>query len=294
MRLITFFKDGVLFPGVMHRNSIYKLGSLLSQEIRDFPSFLAESPEGLKTVRKALEGGLASGPLADREAIRPDEVCIKPPIPRPGKIVCIGQNYMGHLDEQSLKPHSFPVIFAKWPSCTLAQGEPIVLPRSSKKVDIEAELAVVIAKKAKDVPKESAFEYVLGYSILNDVSARDVQFSESQWVRGKSFDTFAPFGPWIVTADDIPDPSGLRVRSWINDFAMQDALTSDMVFGVPEIISYLSSCFTLEPGDVIATGTPAGVGHFRTPPVYLKPQDTVRIEIERIGVLENPVRSWIN
>jgi acylpyruvate hydrolase len=291
MRLITFLKDEALLPGIMYHNAIYKLSSLLSQEIRDFPGFLAEFPDAIEIARKALEGDLASGALAGQPCFEPNEVRIKPPIPRPGKIVCIGQNYRSHLNEQSLKPHTFPVVFAKWPSCTLAQGEPILLPRSSKKVDIEAELAVVIGKKAKDVPKEKALEYVLGYSILNDVSARDVQFSESQWVRGKSFDTFAPFGPWIVTADEIPDPSGLRIRSWINDFAMQDALTSDMVFGVPEVISYLSSCFTLEPGDVIATGTPGGVGHFRNPPVYLKTGDTVRIEIERIGILENPVNT---
>jgi len=158
-------------------------------------------------------------------------------------------------------------------------------------VDIEAELAVVIAKKAKNVPKERALEYVFGYSILNDVSARDVQYAETQWVRGKSFDTFAPFGPWIVTADEIPDPSRLGIRSWINNTLMQEASTADMVFGVPEIVSYLSECFTLEPGDVIATGTPGGVGHFRNPPVYLKPGDRIRIEIERIGTLENPVRS---
>jgi 2-keto-4-pentenoate hydratase/2-oxohepta-3-ene-1,7-dioic acid hydratase in catechol pathway len=149
----------------------------------------------------------------------------------------------------------------------------------------------VIAKKAKNVPKERALEYVFGYSILNDVSARDVQYAETQWVRGKSFDTFAPFGPWIVTADEIPDPSGLGIRSWINNTLMQEASTADMVFGVPEIVSYLSECFTLEPGDVIATGTPGGVGHFRNPPVYLKPGDRIRIEIERIGTLENPVRS---
>lgn len=292
MRLITLLKDGVPFPGVVVEGvATYPISTLLSREVRDFPSFLAEFPDGLKEARRVLEGSLLSGSLKSQTGMSLQDTRLEPPIPRPPKMVCIGQNYRGHLDEQSLKPHAFPVVFAKWPSCTLADGDPIVLPRASKKVDIEAELAVVIGKKAKNVPKEKALEYVLGYSILNDVSARDVQFSESQWVRGKSFDTFAPFGPWIVTADEIPDPSGLRIRSWINDFIMQDALTSDMVFSVPEIISYLSSCFTLEPGDVIATGTPGGVGHFRNPPLYLKSGDRVRIEIERIGTLENPVLS---
>lgn len=291
MQFVMAAKEGRLRPGILLSSRVVFLSDLLREEILDLPKFLSETPDAIKKTLEALGNTHTLSPRNEAESSRLEETRLYPPVLRPGKIVCIGQNYKGHLAEQSLKPHKFPVIFAKWPSCIIGQNEAVVLPKASKKVDIEAELAVVIAKKAKNVPKERALEYVFGYSILNDVSARDVQHAETQWVRGKSFDTFAPFGPWIVTADEIPDPSGLGIRSWINDTLMQEASTADMAFGVPEIIAYLSECFTLEPGDVIATGTPGGVGHFRNPPVYLKPGDRIRIEIERIGTLENPVRS---
>ena len=291
MRIIMAAKDGRLRPGILLSSNVVFLSDLLKEEVLDLPKYLSKTPDAMQKIMEAINKFHDQSLLEEGGTLRLQGAELPPPILRPGKIVCIGQNYKGHLAEQSLKPHKFPVIFAKWPTCLVGQIGSIVLPKESKNVDIEAELAVVIGKKAKNVPKENAMDHVFGFSILNDVSARDIQFAESQWVRGKSFDTFAPFGPWIVTADEIPDPGALGIRSWINDTLMQDASTADMVFGVSEIVSYLSKCFTLEPGDIIATGTPGGVGHFRNPPVYLKPGDRVRIAIERIGTLENSVRS---
>lgn len=291
MRIIMAAKDGRLRPGILLSSNVVFLSDLLKEEVLDLPKYLSKTPDAMQKIMEAINKFHDQRLLEEGGTLRLEGAELPPPILRPGKIVCIGQNYKGHLAEQSLKPHKFPVIFAKWPSCLIGQIGSIVLPKESKNVDIEAELAVVIGKKAKNVSKENAMDHVFGFSILNDVSARDIQFAESQWVRGKSFDTFAPFGPWIVTADEIPDPGALGIRSWINDTLMQDASTADMVFGVSEIVSYLSKCFTLEPGDIIATGTPGGVGHFRNPPVYLKPGDRVRIAIERIGTLENSVRS---
>lgn len=291
MRIIMAAKDGRLRPGILLSSNVVFLSDLLKEEVLDLPKYLSKTPDAMQKIMEAINKFHDQRLLEEGGTLRLEGAELPPPILRPGKIVCIGQNYKGHLAEQSLKPHKFPVIFAKWPSCLIGQIGSIVLPKESKNVDIEAELAVVIGKKAKNVSKENAMDHVFGFSILNDVSARDIQFAESQWVRGKSFDTFAPFGPWIVTADEIPDPGALGIRSWINDTLMQDASTADMVFGVSEIVSYLSKCFTLEPGDIIATGTPGGVGHFRNPPVYLKPGDRVRIAIERIGILENSVRS---
>jgi 2-keto-4-pentenoate hydratase/2-oxohepta-3-ene-1,7-dioic acid hydratase in catechol pathway len=168
-------------------------------------------------------------------------------------------------------------------------GEPIVLPPNSTKVDYEAEFAVVIGKRGKGIPEEKVFEHIAGYTILNDVSARDLQIGDGQWFRGKSCDTFGPIGPWIVTTDEIPDPQALRIFLELNGRIMQDANTNDLIFKIPYLISYLSQSMTLEVGDLFSTGTPGGVGHHRKPSIYLKPGDTVSVTVERIGTLTNPV-----
>ena len=211
------------------------------------------------------------------------------PVPRPGKIVCVGLNYRDHAEESGLAVPKTPVIFSKFSSCVVAPGEPVVVPTTSERVDYEAELAVVVGRHAKHVSADRAYDYVLGYTAFNDVTARDFQFGDGQWQRGKSCDTFAPMGQTIVTTDEIPDPHTLRITMKVNGTVMQDSNTNQLIFRVPELIEFISKSITLEPGDVIATGTPAGVGFARKPPVFLKPGDTMDVEIERIGGLGNPI-----
>ena len=210
------------------------------------------------------------------------------PIERPGKIVCVGLNYRDHAEEQGVELPSEPLLFAKWPTSLIGPGEAIVIPPLVTKCDYEAELGVVIGARVKSVSKENAFEAVRGYLCANDVSARDLQFSDGQWTRGKSPDTFCPVGP-LVPRDEIPDPHALKIRAIVSGEVLQDSTTANLIFGVDEVISYVTQTMTLEPGDLILTGTPAGVGVFRDPQRLLQPGDEVTIEIERIGSLTNPV-----
>ena len=211
------------------------------------------------------------------------------PVPRPGKLICIGLNYRDHAAESNMAIPKQPIVFSKFSTAVIAPGEPVVLPATSTQVDYEAELAVVIGRRAKDVTREHALDYVLGYTCFNDVSARDFQFADGQWQRGKSCDTFAPMGPTIVTADEVPDPHKLSIKLVLNGQAMQDSNTDQFIFGIPELIEFLSQTITLEPGDVIATGTPPGVGYARKPPVFLKPGDNMEVVIESVGTLNSPV-----
>lgn len=212
------------------------------------------------------------------------------PIDRPAKIVCVGLNYSDHAEEQGTDPPAAPLLFAKWPNTLIGPGEAIVLPPESSQVDYEAELGVVIGRTARHVDEADALAYVRGYLCLNDVSARDLQFADGQWTRGKSPDTFCPVGPELVPAERVPDPQALSIRCVLNGETMQDSSTAKMIFSVAEIIAYVSRTVTLEPGDLIATGTPAGVGVFRDPKVLLKDGDEVTVEIEGLGALTNPVR----
>jgi len=211
------------------------------------------------------------------------------PVPRPGKLICIGLNYRDHAAESNMPIPERPIVFSKFSTAVIAPGEPVVLPDSSAQVDYEAELAVVIGRRAKKVSANRALDYVLGYTCFNDVSARDFQFADGQWQRGKSCDTFAPMGPTIVTADAISDPHKLSIKLMLNGKAMQDSNTDQLIFGVPELIEFLSQTITLEPGDVIATGTPSGVGFARKPPVFLQPGDVMEVVIESVGWLNNSV-----
>jgi 2-keto-4-pentenoate hydratase/2-oxohepta-3-ene-1,7-dioic acid hydratase in catechol pathway len=213
------------------------------------------------------------------------------PVDRPGKIIAVGLNYVDHASESHAPPPASPITFAKYPTCLVPDGAPIVIPRGIDEVDWEAELAVVIGRTARDVGVDDALGFVSGYTCLNDVSARRVQREEQQWSRAKSFDTFGPIGPRVVPAAELPDPQALRIRSRVNGRPMQDASTKDMIFSVAELVSRLSRGTTLEPGDIIATGTPAGVGAFRPTPIFLGAGDVVEIEIEGIGVLRNPVEA---
>jgi 2-keto-4-pentenoate hydratase/2-oxohepta-3-ene-1,7-dioic acid hydratase in catechol pathway len=213
------------------------------------------------------------------------------PIDRPEKIICVGLNYRDHAEEQGTELPAAPLLFAKWPNTLIGAGEPILIPPVTKQVDYEAELGVVIGKRVRAASADDALEAVRGYICLNDVSARDLQFSDGQWVRGKSLDTFCPVGPELVPAADVPDPQRLAIRALVNGEPLQDSNTSNMIFSVGEIVAHVSQAITLEPGDLIATGTPAGVGAFRDPPVWLQPGDEVTIEIEHLGALTNPVRT---
>jgi 2-keto-4-pentenoate hydratase/2-oxohepta-3-ene-1,7-dioic acid hydratase in catechol pathway len=211
----------------------------------------------------------------------------------PTAILCIGLNYRQHAAETNTPLPDFPVLFFKNPASVQNPGDPIVLPRwlASAKVDYECELAVVIGRRAKNVPRSQALDYVLGYTCANDVSARDWQKEGggSQWCRGKSFDTFAPLGPVLVTSDEIPNPHALRIRTLIGDETLQDSSTGDMIFEIPTLIEFLSGSTTLLPGTVILTGTPQGVGLARNPPRFLQPGEIVTVDIEGIGALSNPV-----
>jgi 2,4-diketo-3-deoxy-L-fuconate hydrolase len=211
------------------------------------------------------------------------------PVDRPSKIICLGKNYAEHAKEGGFENPDTPLIFCKTPNALSGPFDPIMLPKSSGQVDWEVELAVVIAKEGKRIKRKEALEYVAGYCVMNDVSGREAQFSDSQWFRGKSFDTFAPTGPFIVTPDEIGDIHNLRLTAIVDGVIMQDGNTKDMIFDIPTIIENISEDITLLPGDIISTGTPAGVGIFRDPPVVLKPGNVVECRIEKIGSIINEV-----
>jgi 2-keto-4-pentenoate hydratase/2-oxohepta-3-ene-1,7-dioic acid hydratase in catechol pathway len=219
----------------------------------------------------------------------PGAVKLLAPIPRPPKVICIGLNYRDHAAETKMAIPEVPTVFSKFATAVIGPGHPIVLPKNSAKPDYEAEFVVVIGKGGRHIPEDRWREHVFGYTMMNDVSARDFQMATSQWTMGKTFDTFAPLGPAIVTADEIPDPQNLPISMVVSGEVLQDSNTSGMIFPVPRIIEFLSSVFTLEPGDVIATGTPAGVGVARKPPRWLKPGDVATVRIAGLGELTNPV-----
>ncbi|HEY7381412.1 MAG TPA: fumarylacetoacetate hydrolase family protein [Gaiella sp.] len=210
------------------------------------------------------------------------------PIERPGKIVCVGLNYRDHAEEQGVELPQAPLFFAKYTTSLIGPGDPIVIPALVTKCDYEAELGVVIGRTVKGVSKENALEAVAGYVVANDVTARDLQFADGQWTRGKSPDTFCPVGP-LVPAADVPDPHSLPIRAVLNGEVVQESTTGNLIFGLDEVISYASQTSTLEAGDLILTGTPAGVGIFRDPPRLMQPGDTITIEIDGLGTLTNPV-----
>ncbi len=209
---------------------------------------------------------------------------------RPGKIVAIGLNYLDHVRETGMEAPARPLVFAKFPSSVIGPQEPIEIDAGlTERVDWEVELAVVVGRTMRRVAERDALDHVFGYTVANDVSARDVQFGDGQWVRGKSFDGFCPLGPVVVTADEVPDPQALALRTRVNGETVQDSSTGEMVFGVAELLAYCSRSFTLEPGDVLLTGTPWGCGEFMTPRRSLRPGDVVEVEVEGIGTLSNPV-----
>lgn len=240
-------------------------------------------------VREALAASVDLS--ADGERVAMADLAVLAPLANPSKILAVGLNYADHARESGVEAPEAPVFFAKLPNTLTGPGEPIVFRAAdSTQVDYEAELAVVIGRRARDVPVADALDVVLGYTAANDISARDAQFTDGQWIRGKSFDTFCPLGPQIVTADEVGDVQTLRIACRVNGETLQDGTTKDMIHGVAAIVSYASRFLTLEPGDLLLTGTPPGVGFARTPAIFLQDGDTVEIEIEGLGVLRNHVR----
>ena len=255
------------------------------------PATMADLLAGGAPMLQALRTAADTAGIAEHgEPV--DGLELLAPVPRPGKVVGIGRNYREHVDEEGADRPAAPLVFAKWPTSVIGDRAEIRWdPSLTRQVDWEAELGVVIGRRARAVDEADALDYVLGYTCLNDVSARDIQFGDGQWVRGKSLDTFCPMGPALITADEIGDPQDLAIGCLVGSERVQDARTSQMYFGVAAIVAYCSRSFTLEPGDVIATGTPGGVGVFRDPPRYLGDGDVVTVEIERIGRLVNVCRT---
>ena len=223
------------------------------------------------------------------EAYPLNSVTLLAPVPRPPKLICVGLNYRDHALESKMEIPKVPTIFSKFPSAVIAPGESIVLPKNSTQPDYEAEFAFVIGRGGRHIPAERWQEHVFGYTIINDVSARDFQMATTQWLMGKTFDTFAPMGPHIVSADEIRDPHALDISLTINGEVLQHSNTRELIFKIPELVAFLSSVFTLDPGDVVSTGTPAGVGVARKPPRFLRAGDDVVVRVEGIGELRSPV-----
>jgi 2-keto-4-pentenoate hydratase/2-oxohepta-3-ene-1,7-dioic acid hydratase in catechol pathway len=277
MRLVNFRKGSRIEFGVERDGVIRPLGSA---GYASDAAFFAGGAAALEAARKLLARG-------DGEQIRLEDVKLLAPVLRPGKILCVGLNYRDHAIESNMTIPEVPTIFLKLPNAVTGPDAEIVLPRNSTQPDYEAELAAVIGRGGKNIRPEDWKQHVLGYTILNDVSARDVQLATSQWTLGKSFDTFAPIGPAIVTTDEIEDPHTLDIQLSINGEVLQHSNTRHLIFKLPDLIAHLSSVITLEPGDIISTGTPAGVGLGRKPQRWLKPGEEIVVQIEGIGELRN-------
>jgi len=278
MRFVTFRHHGHEHAGVVSKDRVVSLKQA------GFPDIIPILAGGRAALGK-IEAFLAHPPA---EALLPlDSVKIMAPVPRPPKIICIGLNYRDHAKEAAMEVRTVPAVFAKYSNTLIACGDNIVLPRNSQKVDYEAEMAFVIGRGGRHIPADAWREHVFGYTNFNDVSARDVQMATSQWTMGKTFDTFGPMGPWLVSADEIPDPHNLNISLTLNGEKLQDANTGDLIFKIPDLVEFLSSLMTLETGDVVATGTPSGVGFSHKPPKWLTPGADVVVRIDGLGELRN-------
>ena len=274
MKLVTFRRPGAAFSQV---------GAVEGSQVK----VLASYPDIIAALGTTLERLQRSAAVAASEQL--DSVELLAPIPRPSKLICIGLNYRDHAIESNMAMPKTPTVFCKFTTSIIGQHVPVVLPKVSTTPDYEAEFAFVIGKGGRYIKAENWRDHVMGYTIVNDVSARDIQLATSQWIMGKTFDTFAPMGPYVTTADEIADPHNLSISLTLNGVVLQNSNTSELIFKIPELIEHLSSVFTLETGDVISTGTPAGVGFARKPPILLKPGDDMIVKVEGLGELRNPV-----
>ena len=306
MRLVMYRENGESRLGAVIGDQVLDLARRASKvgvdglpDGLDMMTLLREGAPTLEKAKQIVDAverslGIGGGEwLRSRGVLQPlESLQLLAPIPNPSKIIAIGLNYRDHAREQGTAIPDRPIIFAKFPTSVIGPGDIITWdPALTERVDYEAELGFVIGKTARNVRPEDAYEYIAGYTCVNDVSARDLQFGDKQWVRGKSLDTFCPIGPALVTVDEVPDPHQLAIRAVLNGQVMQDSNTRELIFGVPELLSFISRAFTLLPGDIVATGTPHGVGVFRDPPVFLKDGDEIVIEVEGIGRLENTCRT---
>jgi 2-keto-4-pentenoate hydratase/2-oxohepta-3-ene-1,7-dioic acid hydratase in catechol pathway len=287
MKIAVFSVQSDQHIGIVHDDQIISLTVLSPDEFPACMKTFIERSGELKTRAEQLIEQRGN----DDAIFTLSGVKLLPPIAQPEKIICVGLNYIDHCKETGMEPPASPVIFSKYANAIVGHHDAIEIPVNSNEVDFEAELAIVIGKEAKRVSEEEANEYVFGYTIMNDISARDLQFQDGQWSRGKTADTFAPIGPVVVTHDEVGDPHGLAISLELNGELMQDSNTTNLIFTVPQIISFLSQSMTLKPGDLIATGTPPGVGMGRNPKVWLKNGDKMNITIEKIGTLSNHVTS---
>ncbi|MEC0276454.1 fumarylacetoacetate hydrolase family protein [Peribacillus frigoritolerans] len=285
MKIANFSVQTEQHIGLVIDDQIISLTALCPEE---FPACIKKFIERSGELRTRAEQ-IIEQRVNDHAIFKLSEVNILPPIAKPDKIICVGLNYFDHCKETGMEPPESPVIFSKYANAIAGHNDAIEIPINSTEVDFEAELAFVIGREAKHVSEEAADDYVFGYTIMNDISARDLQFQDGQWSRGKTADTFAPFGPVIVTKDEVGDPHNLAISLELNGEIMQDSNTSNLIFTVPKIISFLSQSMTLMPGDLIATGTPPGVGMGRNPKIWLKNGDRMNVSIEKIGTLSNHV-----
>mgnify|MGYP002148897149 FL=1 len=277
---MTFTYQGVSRVGAVVDNAV--VDSLGQTGVpQTMLEFLAAGPSALDALQQLID--------SQQQRIALSAVKLMAPVPRPGKFLGVGLNYADHIAETALEKPEYPTFFTKQSTCVIAQGEAIHAPKVSEKLDYEVELAFVIGKRCRHVSLENAHKVIAGYTLVNDVSVRDWQFRSPTWTLGKSFDTHGPMGPWIVTADEVSDPHNLNLKTWVDDELRQASNTQHMIFNCYEMIAYLTQAMTLEPGDVIATGTPSGVGVKMKPRGYMKAGQTVKIEIEHIGSLVNPV-----
>jgi 2-keto-4-pentenoate hydratase/2-oxohepta-3-ene-1,7-dioic acid hydratase in catechol pathway len=293
MRLLTYDRGGAARLGLLLGDRVVDLGDAGLPD--DMLSFIDAGETALREARRVADALSADGPALARSSQSLDGTRLLAPIPRPRRnIVCVGLNYAEHASESRITTGlpEVPVLFTKPPSTVIGPETPIPWHGElSRRMDWEVELVVVIGRRGKDIPEAQALDYVFGYTIGNDVTARDLQARHQQWYKGKGLDGFCPLGPWIVTRDELPDPQDVRLRLSVNGLIKQDANTSDMIFGVAKLIAAWSEGMTLEPGDLLMTGTPSGVGFARKPPEYLKPGDLVECEIDGIGLLRNTVAS---
>ncbi len=294
MRLVTYDLNGVWRAGIIVDEDVVDSSIAAMAADIDFDSEWISNRELIQLNEKQLvkfenaAWDVASARNSELVVFPIESALLGPPIPDPDKIICLGLNYKSHAEEAGLKPPEVPILFAKYRNALTGPNSPILLPNVSKEIDYEAELAVVIGKRGKDIPAERALEHVAGYMALHDVSARDLQFRAGQWLSGKSLDTFAPCGPALVI-NEIDDPQNLNISTRLNGETLQNSNTKHMIFSVAETIAHISQLMTLEPGDIIATGTPEGVGFKRAPHIFLKDGDVVEVEVEKIGTLRNPV-----
>lgn len=285
MKLVTFKQGDESRPGAL----AVRDGRDVVVDLQAADASLPGSVRGLLEAGPAAVARAAAAAEAATCALDAASVKLAAPIPDPGKILCIGLNYADHAAESGQPLPDYPIVFSKYSNAVIGSGEPIILPKVTDMVDYEAELGFVIGKRGRHISEADALDFVAGYLPVNDVSARDYQERVSQWTLGKSFDSFAPMGPALVTADEVPDPHNLAIRLWIGDETLQDSNTSQLIFNVPQLVAAISEVMTLDPGDIVSTGTPPGVGGARRPPRWLRAGETVHIEIERLGVLRNPI-----